>query len=73
MNKKQQILHIDDINNKLDELVEQLNAEIDSLAVTGDIDHKKIQLFVTERVTIRRIKLIINNLIVEENNERYRQ
>ena len=66
--KKKDYLDLEEINVTLDKLIENTNTEMDLSVLEGKLDVEKIRKIATERVTIKRIRNILNS-IVEENKE----
>lgn len=59
-------LDIEDINETLNKLVENINIEMDSSVLEGKLDDQTIRRMATERITIKRIKNILGNLLNKE-------
>jgi len=65
MEEKRGYLNIEEINDTLDLLSSNIDIEMDEIMSACDLDNDKIRMFVTERVTIKRIRSILNGLLTE--------
>lgn len=67
MKKVNPYIDIKDINSTLDDLVSNINVEFDSNILQDKLDDVVIKRLVTERVTISRIKNILNQMTITED------
>ena len=60
---------LDEINDVLDTLVGNTNVEMDVAVLEEDLSNDKIRKIATERITIKRIKSILNSDEHEEKEK----
>jgi hypothetical protein len=62
---KKGIISIEEINDTLDKLKEQTDMEMDQSVLSDQLSDSKIRRIATERITIKRIRNIFNQLMEE--------
>lgn len=61
-------LFIDDINNELEKLVSYIYSEMESHVLNDELDVTRVNRLAIERVTIERVKSILNEIVQNKVN-----
>ncbi len=69
MSRQKDYILIGDINSTLDKLVSYTDIEMDNAVIEDKLDDVKVRRIAAERVTIKRVRNIFNEMLKDINKE----